>query len=220
MSRFDDLDDHVRREEEARENLRDEFISRINKEGARYLPQLQRVYSVVGDYYKTIIQPKGYTLYPRKKEGPTQGELEKMHYETTLFAYVANVLSPQDQRPYADDDRFCHWAYPSIGEMDQHEWHPNISLHVSASITSHDLEAKDVELDIFMRAWGFVEGNADSLITKGITTSTQDGGWSHYSTNVMIEPDEKRIENQVEAGLRLLTPNIIHHKEVFNKTYI
>lgn len=218
MSRFDDLDDHLRREQAVRQNLQDELISRVNEARARYLPHLQRAYTVVGDYYKTVLHPKGYILFPRLKEGLTPGELERMRYNTTLFAYVVNVLSPQNEQPYSNDhDSFRPWASPSIGEQDYHVWHPNIALHVSARITSHDLEAKNLEFGISMKAWGFVKEDKDSLIPQGITTSTYDGGWSHYATYVAITPEEMHLDDQVEVSLRLLTPNVIHHKEAFSK---
>lgn len=68
-----------------------------------------------------------------------------------------------------------------------------------------------------MQAWGSIDVAKDSLTPQGITISFGDAGWDHRATFISIKPDQSHLEDQIDTGLRLLTPNIVHHKETFQK---
>lgn len=221
MGRFDDLDDHLRREAAVAQMAEEERVRRLLEARAKHLPLLQRAYGVLGDYYVSLLQPRGYQLFPRRKEGPTPHDVGNIHSSTVLYAYVANILSPPDQRPYPhDNDPHELWRNPEIGELDYHISHPNVALHFATTLTPVWMPiekriGEDVKLKIEMSAWGRVKAEKEALTPLGISASFADGGWDHYKTFLSITPDADRVEEQAEAGLRILTPNIIHHKAKF-----
>lgn len=218
MSRFEDLDRSLQEEEAARQSAEKERAEKMFEAGAKHLPDLQKAYKVLGDFYYSLLRPRDYKLYPRKKEGPTPNELRHINDRTILYAYVANIVSPQKEQPYNHDfDISPTWLNPVIGEMDYHVWHPNVALHFATILTPRagSLEG-EFDLSVKMRAWGLVDVAEDSLISQGITISFGDAGWEHMATFISIKPDE-HLGDQIETGLRLLTPNIIHHKEAFHQ---
>ena len=219
MSQFEDLEKYLEAEKIAGQVSEEEKTSKLLEARASYIPLLQRAYAVLGDFYITILQPRGYQLYPRKKEGLTPNELQNIHSQTILFAYVANILSPISEQPYPHDvDYFRTWAQPQIGELDYHVWHPNVGLHFATILTPEDRETiNEVNLSIEMRVWGLMKIDHGSITPLGIRVYSEDGGWNKIATYLSIEPNESKLEEQVETGLRLLTPNIIHHKEAFRK---
>ena len=221
MSRFKDLDQHLQQEGINAQNQEEERIRKLLEARAQWMPQLQQAYAVLGDFYFTILQPKGYRLFPRQKEGPTENELRHLNSTTVLYAYVANILSPSSEQPYPDvtDDSFRTWAQQQIGELDYHVWHSNISLHFAALLkpAQKGTTIDQVRLGIEMRAWGRINIDERAPTPQGVRVSFGDAGWDHNATFVTIDPEVSRLGDQVDAGLRLLTPNIIHHKEAFRK---
>ncbi len=221
-SRFDNLDDHLRRKEEIAKVKEQERIKLLLKAREECMPQVRRAYNVLGDYYNTILKPRKYKLFPRVKAEPTINEMSHISERTILYAYVANILSPRSEWPYPNEvDYPATWSSTTISEGDYHVWHPHIGLHFATILTpapsSH--QGNKVDLSIQMRAWGTIDIDKNSLVAQGINVSFQDAGWNHHATFIYIKPDEHRLENQVEMGLRLLTPNIINHKEAYNKQY-
>lgn len=124
MSRFEDLDQHLQKEQVAHQSAEEERVRKLLEARAKHLPDLQRAYEVLGDFYYSLLRPRGYNLYPRKKEGPTPNELLHINDRTILYAYVANITSPPKEQPYRHDfDLPPTWANPTIGEMDYHVWY-------------------------------------------------------------------------------------------------
>lgn len=218
MFRFEDLDRQLREEEVARQSAEEERVQKLFEAGAKHLPDLHRAYEVLGNFYYSLLRPRDYKLYLRKKEGPTPNELLHINDRTILYAYVANIVSPQKEQPYNHDfDILPTWLNPVIGEMDYHVWHPNVALHFATVLTPRVGSAGDeIDLSVEMRAWGLVKVAKDSLTPQGITISFGDAGWGHRATFISIKPGE-HLEDQIETGLKLLTPNIIHHKKAFQE---
>lgn len=218
MSRFDDLDQHLRREEAARQEAEAQQIRKLLEAKDRQMLQLRRAYEAFGDFYKTILMPKGYIAVPRKKEGPSPNEFRHKYGSIALYAYVINVLSPQSEQPYPNDAyNLPIWAQPTITEGEGQDWHPNVGLQFATALTTEvGTTMDDVRLSVEMRAWGKVDFDKDALVRQGISAYVGDGGWDHIATSVTIGPGEARLEDQIETGLRILTPNIIHHKAAFN----
>lgn len=101
---------------------------------------------------------------------------------------------------------------------DHHIWHPNIALHFASTLTA-DSKSKGeaMDLSVEVRAWGRVEVDANTLAQHGMTVWYGDAGWNHYATYITLHPEEAKIEQQVDAALRIVTPNVINHKGSFRR---
>lgn len=217
MTQFKDLEQYLQDEEAARQMVEEERARKLLEARDGHIPALRKAYAVFGDFYVTILKPRGYRIFPRKKEGLTPNELRNLNDRTVLYAYAANVVSPRSEQPYPSDwDPMAIWLNPVIGELDYHVWHPNVALHFATTITPKPRSrGEGTDLSVEVRAWGRVEVDANALAEQGMTLSYQDAGWNSYATFVTLHPKDDRLEQQVEAGLRLVTPNVIHHKEAF-----
>jgi hypothetical protein len=218
MSQFKDLEQQLQGAEAARQQTEEERLKKLLEARDRHLPALQRAYAVFGDFYATLLAPRGYRAFPRRKDGPTLNEQRYVYGSTAFYAYVANVVSPSSQRPYPnDEDRLAHALNPVIGE-DHHIWHPNIALHFASTLTPNPKSQGEVmDLSVEVRAWGRVEVNPSDLAEQGMVISYSDAGWNRHATFITLQPEEEKIEQQVGTALRIVIPNVINHKEAFRR---
>lgn len=90
MSLFEDLEQHLKEAEAARQHAEEERVRKLSEARDQHLPALQRVYAVFGDYYKTLLAPRGYRVFPRRKKGPTANE-QRYIYGSTVFMRILQM---------------------------------------------------------------------------------------------------------------------------------
>ncbi len=219
MSRFDDFDASLREEAAFRadaETRRKRAIADARNSPAM-ATLLQGSFDVFGEWYTGIIRPRtDLQLVPKIKEQlePISSKLTEDHY-----IYRANLVPPLSELP-APHSVGNFPSFHEEGEITGFDWNPNVALQLTTKMVGHyDKQGEIVGFDgrVAMLSWGISEREQDVLSLPDLYVENVDLGWEKYGTSIQIvgnmENPDATTDNVVTA-LKLITPNVINHRDI------
>lgn len=200
MSKFNDFNEFLKKEQSQPINKSGKIQKRINSR-KEYDEFLKFVFSVFGDYFSTIIEPRT-PLIPisSKKESP---EEEILDSKGNFYEYNIHLI---------------HKNKNSSHQTKIASWHENTALQFTVGFYSPRIETQNTFSDnlrprILIKVWDKIEVEDVKPINVGV--SYTDISKKLFST-LWIVPENnnsKLLEKQLTESLKIVTKNIINHNE-------
>lgn len=225
MSRFKELDDLLRAKQASHEDLLNASLVNATESRRKHDLAIRTAFSIFGDYYATILQPRiPFQILTRKKDWPTSKDLEESYQERPFYAYVINLVSPAERRPFGFEhaEGLCPgWLEPDITEDNGwSRWYPMSAMQFAVLLSPEYLIEEErlsdeLELIVHIRVWGSVDPGDKSLLPPNMSIHRYDGGWFETATDITISYKEmESFKNSIQQSLELLTSNVLGHKEI------